>query len=114
MKDIDIAGTLHSMRAGPPPGVRVKASGQEITISVIQECQVALPSANLVPEVSVSTTSNRPGVAGQVTIGANLKSPDGNYQGPTSPRRRRRSHVGGRGAAQRCADLCTTRVRSRV
>jgi hypothetical protein len=32
--------------------------GEEITISVSQDCQVALPAANLVPEVSVTVTSN--------------------------------------------------------
>jgi hypothetical protein len=57
--------------------------GEEITISVSQDCQVALPAANLVPEVSVTVTSNGGGVNSQVTIAANLNSPDGSYQGPT-------------------------------
>jgi hypothetical protein len=47
-----------------------------------QECQVALPSANRIPEIGVTITSNRPGIAAQVTIAANLNSPDGSYQGP--------------------------------
>jgi hypothetical protein len=32
----------------------------------------------------VTVTSNRPGVDAQVTIAANLNSPDGSYQGPTT------------------------------
>jgi hypothetical protein len=28
--------------------------------------------------------SNRPGVAAQVSVAANLNSPDGSYQGPTT------------------------------
>ena len=32
----------------------------------------------------MTVTSHRPGVAAQVTIGANLNSPDGSYQGPTT------------------------------
>ena len=32
----------------------------------------------------MTVTSNRPGVAAQVLIGANLNSPDGSYQGPTT------------------------------
>jgi hypothetical protein len=32
----------------------------------------------------VTVTSHRPGVAAQVSIGANLNSADGSYQGPTT------------------------------
>ena len=32
----------------------------------------------------MTITSNRPGVDAQVTIAANLNSPDGSYQGPTT------------------------------
>ena len=85
---MDIAGMWRSMRADPADvphaGAHQETAGDGITISVTQECQVALPSANLIPEISVTITSNRPGVAAQVTIAANLNSPDGNYQGPTT------------------------------
>jgi hypothetical protein len=86
--DMDIARTWHSIRADPAAaphaGAHLETAGEEITISLVQECQVALPSGNLVPEVSVTITSNRPGVDAQVTIAANLNSPDGSYQGPTT------------------------------
>jgi hypothetical protein len=81
---MDITRTWRGMRVdAPQAGAHLAAAGEEITISVAQECQVALPAANLVPEVSVTVTSNRPGVDAQVTIAANLNSPDGSYQGPT-------------------------------
>jgi hypothetical protein len=51
--------------------------------NVMQDRQIALPSGNRIPAVSV-TASNRPGVAAQVFIAANLNSPDGSYQGPTT------------------------------
>src|SRR5437763_16771700 len=77
------------MRAAPAdaprPGAHQETAGPGITISVAQQCQVALPLAGLTPgEVTVTVTSHRPGVAAQVTIGANLNSPDGSYQGPTT------------------------------
>ena len=86
---MDIAGMWRSMRtdltATPHAGVHQETAGDEITISITQECQVALPpQGRLIPEVTVTITSNRPGVAAQVTIGANLNSPDGSYQGPTT------------------------------
>jgi hypothetical protein len=34
--------------------------------------------------VRLTIASNRPGVAAEVTIAANLNSPDGSYQGPTT------------------------------
>ena len=34
----------------------------------------------MIPEVSVTVTSQRPGVAGQVTIASNFNTPDGSYQ----------------------------------
>ncbi len=84
---MDIATIWRDMRRNPDDAPRVgahlEAAGDGISISVSQECQVALPSADRVPEVSVTVTSNRPGVAAQVTIAANLNSPDGSYQGPT-------------------------------
>jgi hypothetical protein len=42
------------------------------------------PSAYHDPVVNVTITSQRPGVAAQVTIGANFNSSDGSYQGPTT------------------------------
>jgi len=38
------------------------------------------PRQNMIPEVSVTVTSQRPGVAGQVTIASNFNTPDGSYQ----------------------------------
>jgi len=86
-QDMDIARTWRSTRSDPTvaphAGVHLPAAGEEITISISQECQIALPAENLVPEVSVTVTSNRPGVDAQVTIAANLNSPGGSYLGPT-------------------------------
>jgi hypothetical protein len=82
---MDIAGMWRNMRADAPhAGAHQETAGGRTTISVTQECQVALPWANRVPKVSVTITSNRPGMAAQVTIGANLNSPNGSYQGPTT------------------------------
>ena len=86
---MDIAGMWRSMRSGsdevPRPGAHLEAAGQGITITVTQQCQVALPlSDSRADEVTVTVTSQRPGVAAQVSIGANLNSPDGSYQGPTT------------------------------
>jgi hypothetical protein len=85
---MDIARTWHSLHADsaavPHAGAHLETAGEEITISVVQQCQIALPSGNVVPEVSVTITSNRSGVDALVTIGANLNSPDGSYQGPTT------------------------------
>jgi hypothetical protein len=69
----------------PQAGVNLQTAGSEITIAVTQECLIALPPRrNRVPLVSVTVTSNRPGVAGQVIIAANFNSVDGSYQGPTT------------------------------
>ena len=86
---MDIAGTWRSMRSDPAevprPGAQIEAAGQGVTITVTQQCQVALPlSGSRADEVTVTVTSQRPGVAAQVSIGANLNSPDGSYQGPTT------------------------------
>ena len=86
---MDIADMWRSMRSGsdevPRPGAHLEAAGQGITITVTQQCQVALPlSDSRADEVTVTVTSQRPGVAAQVTVGANLNSPDGSYQGPTT------------------------------
>jgi hypothetical protein len=89
MTGMDIAGMWRSMRSDPAevpsPGAHLEAAGQGITITVTQQCQVALPlSGSRADEVTVTVTSQRPGVAAQVTVGANLNSPDGSYQGPTT------------------------------
>jgi hypothetical protein len=82
---MDIARIWRSMRAdGPRAGAHLETAGEQTTVSITQECQVAMPWVNRVPEVSVTITSNRPGVAAQVTVGANFNSPDGSYQGPTT------------------------------
>lgn len=67
----------------PRPGVREAAA--DITVTITQECQVSVPLKGFSPdEVTVTVTSQRPGVAAQVTVGANLNTPDGSYQGPTT------------------------------
>jgi hypothetical protein len=87
--DMDVADLWRSMRRNasdaPHAGAHLQAAGAEIEISVSQECLVSLPSqAHGIPEVRVTVISHRPGVAAQVTIGANFNSPDGSYQGPTT------------------------------
>lgn len=89
MADMDIAGMWQRLRAGPAdaprPGAYQATAGPGITVDITQQCQVALPVSAFSPdEVTVTVTSHRPGVAAQVTIGANLNSPDGSYQGPTT------------------------------
>ena len=86
---MDVARLWQSLRSNPADaphaGVLLQAAGSDITISVTQECLIALPPRrSRIPEVTVTVTSHRPGVAGQVTIGANFNSPDGSYQGPTT------------------------------
>ena len=88
MTGMDIADMWRSMRSGPEApraGAHLEAAGQGIAITVTQQCQVALPLSNsTADEVTVTVTSQRPGVAAQVSVGANLNSPDGSYQGPTT------------------------------
>jgi hypothetical protein len=89
LADMDIAGMWQRLRAGPADaprlGVHQATAGPGITVDVTQQCQVALPVSGFSPdEVTVTVTSHRPGVAAQVTIGANINSPDGSYQGPTT------------------------------
>ena len=89
MADMEIAGMWQRLRTGPAdaprPGSHQATAGPGITVDVTQQCQVALPVSSFSPdEVTVTVTSHRPGVAAQVTIGANLNSPDGSYQGPTT------------------------------
>lgn len=69
----------------PRPGIHQEAPADGIMLTVTQQCQVALPVPSLkADEVTVTVTSQRPGMAAQVTVGANLNSMDGNYQGPTT------------------------------
>jgi hypothetical protein len=89
MTDMDIAGMWRNWRADPADvphaGARLATAEPGITISVAQECQIALPPrSNLIPAVSVTVTSQRPGIGAQVTIAANFNTPDGSYQGPTT------------------------------
>lgn len=86
---MDIGAMWRSMRRNPAeaprPGAQLQTEGPGIGISVIQECLVALPPRiSRIPEVSVTITSNRPGLAAQVSVGANFNTPDGSYQGPTT------------------------------
>ncbi len=86
---MDLAAMWRSMRASPAdapgPGAHQEMAAEGITISLTQQCQVALPMSSLkADEVTATVTSHRPGVAGQVTFGANLNSLDGSYQGPTT------------------------------
>jgi hypothetical protein len=89
MTDMDIAGMWRSMRADPAEaphaGAHQQVAGEGITIAITQQCQATLPLAGFTAdEVTVTVTSHRPGVAAQVSIGANLNSADGSYQGPTT------------------------------
>lgn len=86
---MDIPDMWRSMRpdsAGMPrPGAHLEAAAPGITITVTQQCQVTLPFSSVpADEVTVTVTSHRPGVAAQVSIGANLNSANGSYQGPTT------------------------------
>ncbi|MGI9005313.1 MAG: hypothetical protein ACR2FU_03790 [Streptosporangiaceae bacterium] len=86
---MDLAGAWRETRGGssapPAAGSQTQSPGPGITVEVTQQCQIALPQPNLTPdEVAVVVTSHRPGVAATVTIGANLNSLDGRYQGPTT------------------------------
>ena len=89
MTGMDLAALWRGRRADPAdvprPGAHLEAAAAGITISVAQQCQIALPLPSFkADEVTVTVTSHRPGVAGQVTIGANFNSLDGSYQGPTT------------------------------
>jgi hypothetical protein len=86
---MDVARLWQSLRSNPADaphaGVLLQTAASDITLGVTQECLIALPPRrSRIPEVTVTVTSQRPGVAGQVTIGANFNSPDGSYQGPTT------------------------------
>ena len=138
MTDMDIPGMWRSMRADPAgtphAGAHQQTAGEGITIAVTQECQTTLPLAGFTAdEVTVTVTSHRPGVAAQVSIGANLNSAGWQLSrahdnsgawpvhrrhqvaGPcwfcrfalwlACSRRRSRGHLGGRGATQYCPGL---------
>ena len=79
---MDIPRMWRSMRADPADaphaGTHLETAEPGITISVTQECQIALPPQNnLIPAVSVTVTSQRPGMAAQVVIGANFNTRTG-------------------------------------
>ena len=85
---MDIGAIWRNMRKNaadaPRAGARLQTEGPGISISVTQECLIALPPRiTRIPEVSVTITSNRPGVAAQVSVGANFNTPDGSYH-PTT------------------------------
>lgn len=89
MTGMDLAAMWRGQRAEPAdvprPGAHLEAAAAGITISVAQQCQIALPLPSFkADEVTVTVTSHRPGVSGQVTVGANFNSLDGSYQGPTA------------------------------
>jgi hypothetical protein len=86
---MDITHVWRTLRADPAAlphvGAHLETAGQEITTTISQECVVAVPRASYSPNlVTITVTSHRPGVAGHVTVGANLNSRDFSYQGPTT------------------------------
>jgi hypothetical protein len=86
---MDITHVWRTLRADPTAlphvGSHLETAGQEITTTISQECVVALPRASYSPNlITITVTSHRPGVAGHVTVGANLNSRDFSYQGPTT------------------------------
>jgi|SRR5271166_462745 len=86
---MDIADAWQRLRTDPAgvprAGLHLETAGQQIATNITQECVVALPRANYSPDlVTVTVNSFRPGVAGHVTVGANLNSRDFSYQGPTT------------------------------
>jgi hypothetical protein len=73
MPDPDIASLWRTMRANPTDvprvGAHLETPAPGITISVSQECLTTLPRRRFgIPEASVTVTSQRPGVPGQVTL----------------------------------------------
>jgi hypothetical protein len=86
---MDIADVWRTLRRYPADtpraGAHLETAGPGIPTTITQECVVALPRATYSPDlVTITVTSLRPGIAGHVTVGANLNSPDGSYQGPTT------------------------------
>jgi hypothetical protein len=89
MKDVDIADTRRRMGAGPAgaigPDAQQQTADQAIKISnLTQQCQQTIPLQTLaVDVVTVTVTSQRPGVAAQVSFWANFNSLGLSYQGPS-------------------------------
>lgn len=87
---MDIADIWRNVHASPDkvpfPGAHLETPPEPgITISVTQQCQLVLPSSDLIAnEVTVTVTSLRPGVAAQVSIFANFNNLGGSYQGPST------------------------------
>ena len=103
---MDVAALWRSLRTDPAKAPHIGAhqatAGEGIAINVAQTCQVALPARrNLIPEVSVTITSNRPGVAAQVTIEANLQQPGRQLSGSHDDCRPRPVHGHGLGRPHR-------------
>jgi len=89
MNDVDIADLSRRLRADPTvalrPGEQQQTADQGIKISSLtQQCQQTIPLQTLaVDVVTVTVTSQRPGVAAQVSFWANFNSLDLSYQGPS-------------------------------
>jgi hypothetical protein len=86
---MDITHVWRTLRTDPAAlphvGAHLETAGQEITTTISQECMGAVPRASYSPNlVTITVTSHRPGVAGHVTVGANLNRQDFSYQGPTT------------------------------
>jgi hypothetical protein len=87
---MDIAEIWRNVRGRPDqlplPGAHLETPPEPgITISVTQQCQLVLPSPDLIAdEVTVTVTSLRPGVAAEVSIFANFNNLGGSYQGPST------------------------------
>jgi hypothetical protein len=78
----------HATTAQVRPGQPQQAPPDSLAITdIVQQCQNIIPILHLnllIDAVTVTVTSGRPGVGGQVTVGVNLNSFDGSYQGPVS------------------------------
>ena len=96
---MDIADAWRTLRTNPADapraGAHLETAGQSITTTITQECVVALPRASYSPDlVTITVTSLRPGVAGHVTVAANLNSPDGPHDNGRSWRVHRHNFAG--------------------
>jgi hypothetical protein len=74
----------HADTAQVRPGEPQQAPPDSFAIDVVQQCRSIIPILHLnllIDGVTVTVTLGRPGVGGQVTVGVNLNSLDGSYQG---------------------------------
>ena len=86
---MDVASMWRSLRTNPADASAAPASTSVGRVGNHHRRRTGVPLAlpprqSLIPEVSVTVTSQRPGVAAQVTIAANFNSANGSYQGPTT------------------------------